>query len=144
LKKGGRHFASMVCVGEDISDPGNRITLSDNLDEYGVPLAHTVHNMSEKSETMLKNAVEQGKKIMTAAGASDSWATAPFGMHHMGGTVMGKNAETSVADSFGRVHGLENLYVAGSGLFPSSGAVNPTFTIHALALRSIESILAAG
>jgi choline dehydrogenase-like flavoprotein len=54
--------------------------------------------------------------------------------------VMGNDAATSVTDSFGRCHELENLYVAGTGLFPSSGAVNPTFTLHALALRTAEHL----
>ena len=57
------------------------------------------------------------------------------GGHMMGTTRMGYNPETSVTDSQGRVHGVENLYVAGSSLFPAVGAANPTLTIVALSLR---------
>jgi choline dehydrogenase-like flavoprotein len=63
-------------------------------------------------------------------------------MHIMGGTVMGEDPARSVCDAFGRLHELDNLYIAGTGLFPSSGAVNPTFTLHALALRTAERLLA--
>ena len=62
-------------------------------------------------------------------------------MHILGGTVMGSRPETSVTDSYGRCHELDNLYVAGPGLFPTSGAVNPTFSIHALTLRAAENLL---
>ena len=65
-------------------------------------------------------------------------------MHLMGGTVMGADAKESVCDQYGRCHDMDNLYIAGPGVFPSSGAVNPTFTVHALALRTVEKMLATG
>ena len=92
---------------------------------------------------MLAAAVEQGKSVFEAAGAEEAWSAPPFAMHNMGGTVMGTKAENSVTDSYGRTHELENLFIAGPGLFPSSGAVNPTFTIHALALRTVQEMLKA-
>lgn len=61
----------------------------------------------------------------------------------MGGAVMGSDAKDSVCDSYGRCHELDNLYIAGPNVFPSSGAVNPTFTIHALALRTAEHMVDA-
>ncbi len=143
LKRAAKHFGSMVCVGEDISDPENRITLSDSKDKFGVPIAKAVHNLSAESKAMLENAVEEGKAVLTAAGATETWSAAPFGMHHVGGTVMGTKAENSVTDGFGRCHELDNLYVVGPGVFPTTGAVNPTFTIHALALRTVEEMLKA-
>ena len=54
---------------------------------------------------------------------------------------MGNDPAESVTDAFGRVHDTENLYVAGPALFPSSGAVNPTFTISALASRQADHLL---
>ncbi len=141
LKRAAKHFGSMVCVGEDISDPENRVTLSDAKDKHGLPLAKAVHNISAESKAMLAAAVEEGKAVLTAAGATEAWAAAPFGMHNIGGTVMGSKAENSVTDSFGRCHELDNLFIVGPGVFPTTGAVNPTFTIHALALRTVEKIL---
>ena len=57
------------------------------------------------------------------------------GYHHMGTTRMGNNPATSVTDPDCRVHGVENLYIAGSSLFPTSGWANPTLTILALSMR---------
>ena len=58
----------------------------------------------------------------------------------MGSTRMGTDPKRSVTDAHGRVHGVENLYVAGSSLFPAVGAANPTLTIVALALRLADHL----
>ena len=65
------------------------------------------------------------------------------GGHLLGTTRMGEDPKLSVTDGSARVHGLQNLYVAGSSLFPATGAANPTFTILALSLRLADH-LAAG
>ena len=57
------------------------------------------------------------------------------GGHIMGTTRMGRSRATSVVDEECRVHGYDNLFVAGSSVFPSGGFANPTLTIVALALR---------
>ncbi|MEM9780029.1 MAG: GMC family oxidoreductase, partial [Pseudomonadota bacterium] len=55
--------------------------------------------------------------------------------HHMGGTRMSDTPDTGVVDANCQVHGAENLFVAGSSVFATSGHANPTFTIVQLALR---------
>ena len=62
------------------------------------------------------------------------------GFHHMGTTRMASDPRRGVADGWGRVHGLPNLHIAGSSLFPTGGWANPTLTILALALRSADRI----
>ena len=57
------------------------------------------------------------------------------GGHTIGTTRMGEDPKTSVTDADCRVHGYQNLFVAGSSLFPSGGYANPTLTIIALAAR---------
>ncbi len=61
--------------------------------------------------------------------------------HLMGGCGMGRDARDSVADSYGRVHGLPWLRVADSSLFPDSVEINPYLTIMALADRVAEGVL---
>ncbi len=141
MEKAARHFGTMVAVGEDIAQADNRITLSDKTDAHGMPLAHCHHDISDITRSMTQAAIQQGLEVFGAAGATESWAGPTVGMHIMGGTVMGSTPEHSVTDSYGRCHTLDNLYIAGPGVFPSSGAVNPTFTIHALALRTAEHML---
>ncbi len=55
--------------------------------------------------------------------------------HHIGTTRMSTSPRTGVVDPDCRVHGIENLYVAGSSVFPTAGHANPTLTIVALAIR---------
>lgn len=57
------------------------------------------------------------------------------GYHHMGTTRMSENPKQGVVDADCKLFGIENLYIAGSSVFPSGGCANPTFTIVALALR---------
>ena len=64
-----------------------------------------------------------------------------FSMHSMGGLRMPETPETGVVDSDCRVHGAQNLYVAGSGVFPSGGVANPSFTIVQLALRLADHLV---
>lgn len=71
------------------------------------------------------------------AGCEPGWN--PHGFSHpMGTTRMGDDPATSVADRGGRVHGFDNLYLAGPGLIPVAIAVNPTLTAVALALEHAE------
>jgi choline dehydrogenase-like flavoprotein len=55
--------------------------------------------------------------------------------HHMGTTRMHADPRQGVVDPDGRVHGVANLHIAGSSVFPTSGIANPTLTLLALALR---------
>lgn len=58
----------------------------------------------------------------------------------MGTTRMHIDPKQGVCDANGRVHGLANLYMAGSSLFPTVGFANPTYTITALALRLADHL----
>jgi choline dehydrogenase-like flavoprotein len=57
---------------------------------------------------------------------------------------MASDPRRGVTDGYGRVHGIANLHIAGSSLFPTSGWANPTLTILALALRTADAISARG
>ena len=70
-----------------------------------------------------------------------SWLAGVRGAHHpMGTTRMATDPRRGVTDADGRVHGLENLYVAGSSLFPTAIRPNPTLTIVALSLRLADHL----
>jgi choline dehydrogenase-like flavoprotein len=85
---------------------------------------------------------EEGLKIANAAGAKEAWSARgniPT-IHLMGGTIMGTGAGNSVVNSYGQTHEIPNLFVAGPGIFATSGASNPTYTIFALSLRGAEQL----
>jgi len=60
--------------------------------------------------------------------------------HHIGTTRMSASPSSGVVDPQCRVHGVDNLYVAGSSVFPTGGWAFPTLTIVALALRVADSL----
>ena len=62
--------------------------------------------------------------------------------HHMGTTRMAADPALGVVDADCRVHGVANLHLAGSSVFPSTGNANPTFTIVALAVRLADHLKA--
>jgi choline dehydrogenase-like flavoprotein len=57
------------------------------------------------------------------------------GWHHMGTTRMSNDPASGVVDKNCKVHGLANLYIAGSSCFTTAGAANPTLSLVALSLR---------
>ena len=74
---------------------------------------------------------------------ADIWPPPPLQGHrghHMGTTRMSPDPRRGVVDQHCRVHGITNLYVAGSSVFPTAGAGTPTLTILALALRLADHI----
>lgn len=141
LSRAARHLGNMTLVTEDIAQPTNRITLSSNKDSNGIPLAHTEHNLHPRTAALWEQRMLEGQAIFKAAGAAEVWQGPRVAMHIMGGTVMGTDEQQSVTDGFGRVHDTSNLYISGPSLFPSSGAVNPTFTLSAIAARQAEHFL---
>lgn len=134
-------FGSMTGCIEDLPVATNSVTLSDQKDDLGVPLARVFHTHNEQSSALWKSALAEGKKIFEAAGAREVWTGPQGAMHIMGGTIMGSDSKNSVTNSYGQIHDVPNLVVVGPGLFPTSGGVNPTFTINALALRSADHLL---
>ena len=141
MKRATRGFAGMTAVCEDIPVADNRVTLTEQRDVHGVPLARVTHDTHAESVALWQASLAEGKEIMQAAGAREVWTGPPGSMHIMGGTVMGTTAANSVTNSYGQVHDIPNLVVAGPGLFPTSAGVNPTFTVHALAARCAARIL---
>ncbi|WP_138379030.1 GMC family oxidoreductase [Luteithermobacter gelatinilyticus] len=141
MQQATRGFATMTACVEDLPVVENRVTLSETRDQHGLPLAHVVHNSHVQSLALWEDSLEDGRRVFEAAGAREIWTGPPGAMHIMGGTIMGQDSATSVTNSYGQTHEVANLFIAGPGLFPTSGGVNPTFTIHALTLRAADYIV---
>jgi choline dehydrogenase-like flavoprotein len=136
MRRAAQGFGGMTAVIEDLPVAENRVTLAEQKDARGMPLAKVTHTCDEASTALWKAAVDEGKAVMQAAGAKEVWAANQNPMHIMGGTIMGQSAKDSVVNSFGQVHGIPNLVLTGPGVFPTSGGVNPTFTALALTFRA--------
>ena len=121
--------------------PQNQVTLSTQTDSFGAPLAQVTHAFDSDALGIATVASTTAAKVLTAAGATEVWTGSITGEHIMGGTIMGSNSANSVTNGYGQTHDLPNLFIAGSGLFPTAGAVNPTFSIQALAVRTASYLL---
>jgi len=141
LRTASRHLATMTVFGENLPARQNEVVLSQRRDAYGLRLARVVHSYGGDDLACFDAAVAQGRQIFQAAGAYEVWDAGRHNAHMLGGTIMGASPDSSVTNGYGQTHDIANLFVAGPGLFPTSGAVNPTFTIYALALRTAEHLL---
>jgi len=140
MRRAARGFASMTGVVEGLPSASNAVTLSEQRDEHGVPLAQVTHSHDERTTALWNAALADGRRIFEAAGASEVWTGPQGAMHIMGGTIMGSDAGNSVTNQYGQLHDVGNVVIAGPGLFPTSAGVNPTFTATALAARSASHV----
>jgi choline dehydrogenase-like flavoprotein len=142
MKRAARGLTRLNAFGEEMPSIENRVELAGDKDEFGMPIGRIVHSYNEDVSAVWNANFEEGLKVAKAAGAKEAWSgrgSIPT-IHLMGGTIMGKGAGDSVANSYGQSHEVANLYVAGPGIFATAGASNPTFTIFALSLRGAEQL----
>jgi choline dehydrogenase-like flavoprotein len=135
--------ANLAIIAEDLPDPNNRVVLHQQLrDSSGIPAPKITYKLSENSRRLLTHGLNRGRQVLTAAGANKTAGFGPVrftGWHLMGTARMGHNPKTSVVDSVGRSHDVHNLFIADSSVFVTSGAVNPTATLQAIALRVADA-----
>jgi choline dehydrogenase-like flavoprotein len=137
-----QHAVPWWLMTEDLPDPNNRVRLVDG----GIRLDYTPNN-----QTSFKRLKDRWIEVLKQAGH----ASAVFDWHayfkkdiniegvgHQNGTCrFGQDAQTSVLDLDCRAHDLNNLYVVDGSFFPSCGAVNPSLTIIANAIRVSDHLL---
>jgi choline dehydrogenase-like flavoprotein len=144
----GQPFIRHIALhAESCAGPEKRISLSEAKDRFGDPLPHVHYELTDFDLATFEAARALSRRFATAVGAEERFNEDPnlfrTAFHQMGSCRMGESPADSVVDTFGRVHGIDNLFLAGSTIFRgTSGAVNPTLTIVALALRTADQLLA--
>ncbi len=141
MRTASSYLASMTYFGENLPSAENRLVRAEKKDQYGFPLARVTHDFSAGDIRCYEAGIKQGQAVFKAAGAYEVWTGPQVQIHSMGGAIMGRDPSSSIANSYGQTHDVSNLFVAGPSLFPTSGAVNPIFTIHAVTLRAAKYIL---
>jgi choline dehydrogenase-like flavoprotein len=148
LDPDGTTTLSIRSVIEALPRAENRVTLAESrTDNHGRPVPdvsltygdHEAQTLARAEEVIREIFAEMGAEVTAVREVSDP----TMGSHHMGTTRMGVDPATSVVDPECRTHDLSNLWIASSSVFPTGGAMNPTLTIVALALRSATAIDAA-
>jgi len=136
----------MYLCGEDLPEESNRVELDwEHLDDFGLPGVRTHYTLSENSRLLGSDMIAHGRQVLEAAGAAsvrDFGLSPIFGWHLLGTARMGEDRDTSVVDGFNVAHDVPNLVIVDGSSLPTSGGVNPTATIQALALRCADHIWA--
>jgi choline dehydrogenase-like flavoprotein len=140
---------------EQVPQRDSRITLDDELDQFGVPRAVIDLRFSDQDvqSVIASHRVLDDALRANGIGRLEYWypaeelpekidAQAADGFHQTGTTRMGRNPTTSVVGPDLRVHGLDNLYVASSSVFPTTGQANSTLLAVALSVRLAERLAA--
>ena len=140
-----RDCFAISAMSEQTPNPESRVTLSDRVDRYGLryPILHWAvadgdWEAARTCASHLGQAVERRElgEFIPAWGAGDGAPPAfTGGWHHMGTTMMDPAATSGVVDTDLRVHGIRNLSIAGSSVFPTGGFANPTLSLVALSVR---------
>lgn len=135
---------------EQAPDPENRVLLSKQrdvlgrrrvqlhtrwreIDQAGVDAGQAILDQELRAAGLghfVPSRMADGSLIFSSAGAS----------HHMGTTRMSASPKTGVVDEHCKVHGVNNLFVASSSVFPTGSSLNPTLTIVAIAARVSERV----
>ncbi|MBO6555118.1 MAG: GMC family oxidoreductase [Pseudomonadales bacterium] len=139
---GGVVRAHWTLQAEMLPLEDNRVTLGKQLDSLGQPRAEVNFHFpaAEVLETLWRKAgVQFLRENVGRFSLSASVSEIAGGGHLMGTTRMGLSGDGCV-DENSEFYGCRNLFVAGSSVFPSGGAINPTFTIVALSLKLADHI----
>lgn len=133
------HIAGLRIVGETEPQPHNRIEIADEKDQFGLPIPRMTFSYSENDRRLMNHSIGSMRSVLEGAGAKELWVDDDTS-HLMGGCRMGEDPKDSVVDRNGRSWSIPNLWVCDGSLFPTSGGVNPSLTIQALACRIGETI----
>ena len=140
-----REMFALAAMSEQTANDASRITLSDRRDRYGLRLPVLEWRLNGTDIESAHRAIDLLGADLAASGLGEFIPSRPEldgrspvvtgGWHHMGTTMMSADASRGVVDADCRVHGLQNLYVAGSSVFPTGGFANPTLSLVALSIR---------
>ncbi|HEX2942999.1 MAG TPA: GMC family oxidoreductase, partial [Rhodopila sp.] len=137
-----RNLFSLDFHAEQVPNPESRVMLGDKPDRFGNPQVRIdwrytqqdVETVAQAFNLLRADLEEQGVGTLALAPNEQDIETVvrrdgAYGGHHIGTARMGASATTGVVDRHGKVFGLNNLFLAGSAIFPTSSQANPTLTI---------------
>ncbi|HKU55059.1 MAG TPA: GMC family oxidoreductase [Rhizomicrobium sp.] len=141
---------SLGCGMELAPDPERRLTLTGEKDALGLPRLKLEMRIADSDFTLYRQTLaELGRQLLASKAGilrlnyshREQWLKAmDWGNHHMGTTRMSDDPKQGVVDADSLVHGVSNLFVAGSSVFPTYGASNPTLNLIALTLRLADHL----
>jgi choline dehydrogenase-like flavoprotein len=142
---GNAKVFSIGCGLELAPDANRRLVLTSEKDALGVPRLKLQMRVADSNFAHYRDTMKELGRQLLLAGTGmirlnydtrgDWLSVMDWGNHHMGTTRMSADPRSGVVDANSQVHGVGNLFVAGSSVFPTYGASNPTMNLVALTLR---------
>lgn len=147
---GNMRAYTLGCGIELAPDPDRRVKLGSTRDRLGMPRLTLDMRIADQDFARCVDTLrELGRQLLAARSgmirlnrtSHESWLSVmDWGNHHMGTTRMHADPARGVVDPNSRVHGVSNLYIAGSSIFPTYSASNPTMNSIALTLRLADHL----
>lgn len=153
--KFGRSFEWGI-MAEDLPEEHNRVVLHDSMtDSDGIPAAKILYNYSENTKRLSEFHLDRATEAMQASGAAsitarglmtdrsqhNTGASLMATGHLMGTCRMGNDPKRSVVNQYGQSHDVPNLYIFDGSVFVTGAGFNPTGTLAAIALRSVQNLI---
>ncbi|MBV8911453.1 MAG: GMC family oxidoreductase, partial [Acetobacteraceae bacterium] len=134
------HQVGLKMVGEMLPDLRNTVELADEVDQYGLRIPKITYAWFENDKRLIQHALDQMVMSLEAVGATEIFRQEDDTNHLAGTARMGFDPATSVVDGNCRSWDVPNLFVCDGSIFPTTGGVNPSLTITALAMRFADRV----
>ena len=149
----GMRAFTLGCGMELAPDPDRRLTLTSGRDALGMPMLKLDMRISDDDFARYRSTLrELGRQLLAARtgmvrllhkSRAEWLSVMDWGNHHMGTARMHRDPRQGVVNADMKIHGVDNLYLAGSSVFPTYGASNPTLNLLALVLRLADHLKAS-
>ena len=136
------HQVGLKIVGECMPQERNAVTLTGELDEYGLPIPRVTYCYCDNDKRLIRHALKFMRTALEAVRAHDIFDDDNDTAHLNGTARMGDDPQTSVVNADCRTWGIPNLWICDGSVFPTVGGVNPSLTIQAIACRTADQIRA--
>jgi choline dehydrogenase-like flavoprotein len=136
------HQAGLKIVGEVMPSESNRVTLAEEKDRFGLPIARVTFSYGENDKRLIRHAMGSMRQCLELAGARELWDENDDTAHLNGTARMGADPTSSVVNADCRSWDIPNLWICDGSVFPTVGGVNPSLTIQAIACRTADRIRA--
>jgi choline dehydrogenase-like flavoprotein len=129
------HWCCLGALCEFLPRPDNRVTLADEKDSHGLPVAQFAYSQCDNDRALVKAARGVMEDILHAAGATEVITINRYA-HLVGGARMAADEKHGVVDANCRSFAVPNLYITDGSVLPTQGSANPALTIMAVAARA--------
>jgi len=136
------HWANLGALCEFLPLAENRVSLADETDRHGLPVANFSYTQGENDRALMQAAQATMENIHRAAGAQEVITINRYA-HLVGGARMADDERSGVVDREQRAFAVPNLLITDGSVLPTQGSANPALTIMALAAR-VADLLVAG